>query len=83
MLEKWNTTLSKGKYVGAVFMVSQKPLINDNLLIAKLEAYGFSNNSLLIISLSYLKIGSQRVSINSSFSTLEEIVAGVPQGSTL
>ena len=83
VLEKWNTTLSKGKYVGAVFMVSQKPLINYNLLIAKLEAYGFSNNSLLIISLSYLKIGSQRVSINSSFSTLEEIVAGVPQGSTL
>ena len=46
VLEKWNTTLSKRKYVGAVFMVSQKPLINDELLRAKLEAYGFSNNGL-------------------------------------
>ena len=33
--------------------------------------------------LSYLKNRSQRVSINSSFSTWEEIIAGVPQGSIL
>ena len=32
---------------------------------------------------SYLKNRSQRVSINSSFSTWEEIIAGVPQGSIL
>ena len=31
--------------------------------------------------LSYLKDRSQRVNINSSFSTWEEIIAGVPQGS--
>ena len=33
--------------------------------------------------LSYLKNRSQRVSINNSFSTWEEIIAGVPQGSIL
>ena len=33
--------------------------------------------------LSYLKNRSQRVSIYSSFSTWEEIIAGVPQGSIL
>ena len=50
------------------------------MLIAKLEAYGFSNNALLFM-LSYLKNTSQKVSINSSFSTWEKIIAGVPQGS--
>ena len=46
------------------------------------NTYGFSNNALLFM-LSYLKNRSQRVSINSSFSTWEEIIAGVPQGSIL
>ena len=47
--------------------------ISHDLLIAKLEAYGLSNNVLLFM-LSYLKNISQRVSINSSFSTWEEII---------
>ena len=33
--------------------------------------------------LSYLKKRSQRVNINNNFSTWEEIIAGVPQGSML
>ena len=62
--------LEKGKYFGAVFVDFSKAFdtINHDLLIAKLEAYGFSNNALLFM-LSYLKNRSQRVSINSSFST--------------
>ena len=84
MLEKWKNTLDKGKHVGAVFMDLSKAFdtINHELLIAKLEAYGFSTNALLFM-LSYLKNRSQRISINSSFSTWEEIIAGVPQGSIL
>ena len=84
MLEKWKNTLDKGKHVGAVFMDLSKAFdtINHDLLIAKLEAYGFSTNALLFM-LSYPKSRSQRVSINSSFSTWEEIIAGVPQGSIL
>ena len=84
MLEKRKNTLDKGKHVGAVFLDLSKGFntINHDLLIAKLEAYGFSNNALLFM-LSYLKKRSQRVSINSSFSTWEEIIAGVPQGSIL
>ena len=56
--------------------------INHDLLVAKLETYGFSKNALLFM-LSYLKNRSQRVSINSPFSTWEEIIAVVPQGSIL
>ena len=84
MLEKWKNTLEKGKHVGAVFMDLSKAFdtINHDLLKAKLEAHGFSNNPLLFM-LSYLQNGSQRVSNNSSFSTWEEIIAGVPQGSIL
>ena len=56
-------------------------IINRDLLIAKLEAYGFSSDLLLMFS--YLEIRFQRVSINSSFSTWEEIIADIPQGSIL
>ena len=84
MLEKWKNTLDNGKHVGAVFMNLSKAFdtINHDLVIAKLEAYGFSNNALSFM-LSYLKNRSQRVSINSSFRAWEEIIAGVPQGSIL
>ena len=84
MLEKWKNTLDNGKHVGAVFMNLSKAFdtIYHDLVIAKLEAYGFSNNALSFM-LSYLKNRSRRVSINSSFSTWEEIIAGVPQGSIL
>ena len=70
MLEKWKHTFDKGKHVGAVLMDLSKAFdtINHDLLIAKLESYGFSNN-ILSFMLSYLKNRSQRVSINSSFST--------------
>ena len=84
MLEKLKSTLVKGKHVGGVFMDLSKAFdkINHDLLIAKLRAYGFSNNALLFM-FSYLKNRSQRVSINSSFSIWEEITAGVAQGSLL
>ena len=55
--------------------------INHDLLMAKLEAYRFSNA--LLFMLSYVKNRSQRVSINSSFNTWEEIIAAVPKGSIL
>ena len=70
MLEKWKNTLDKGKHVGAVFMDLSKAFdtINYEFLIAKLEACRYHTNALLFM-LKYLKRTSQRVSINSSFST--------------
>ena len=71
MLEKWKNKLDKSRHVGAVFTDLSKAFrkINHDLLIAKLEDDGFSNNALLFM-LSYLKNRSQRVSINSSFKPL-------------
>ena len=46
MLEKWKNTLEQGKHVDVVFMNLSKAFdtINHDLMIAKLEAYRFSNN---------------------------------------
>ena len=56
--------------------------INHELLIAKLNAYGFGDSALHIL-LSYLSDRRQRTKINSSFSDWEELLCGVPQGSVL
>ena len=55
MLELWKETLDKGKSVGAIFMDLSKAFdtLNHDLLIAKLEPYSFSENSLNYIQ-SYL-----------------------------
>ena len=84
MLEKWKASLDKGEYVDVIFMDLSKAFdtINHNLLLAKLKAYGFSHNALAFM-LSYLKNRSHRVNINNNFSTWEEIIVGVRQGSIL
>ena len=56
--------------------------INHSLLLAKLEAYGFSLTSLKLMQ-SYLCNRFQRTSVNASFSDWKEIETGVPQGSVL
>ena len=54
--------------------------INHDLLLAKLRAYGFSNNALNLMC-SYLKSRKQRTQINNNFSSEKNIIARVPQGS--
>ena len=56
--------------------------IRHDLLIAKLHAYGFSREALLLVH-SYLGNRQQRVKINGSFSTYKYLRFGVPQGSVL
>ena len=56
--------------------------INNELLIAKLYAYGFIKESLMII-LSYLSDCWQHVKIDSSFSSWTELLQVVSRGSVL
>ena len=80
MLAKWKRALDKGKYVSALFMDLSKAFdtINHDLLIANLEAYGFSKEALKLMK-SCLKNRKQKVQINSKFSSERDVVAGVPQ----
>ena len=56
--------------------------INNELLIAKLHAYGFSRHSLKLI-IDYLTNRLQHIKINTTFSSWSDIVQEVPQGSVL
>ena len=56
--------------------------LSHELLIAKLEAYGFDEKSLKLIY-NYLSNRKQRVKINDLYSSWREILYGVPQGSLL
>ena len=84
MLEKWKLVLDKGCNIGAIFMDLSKAFdsLNHDLLLAKLNAYGFSANAIAYIK-SYLPNRYQRTDINNKFSTWKNIYNGVPQGSVL
>ena len=84
MIEKWKHALDKGKKVATIFMDLSKAFntLNHNLLLAKLNAYGFSFNAIKFIQ-SYLSERFQRVNINSNFNEWCKILLGVPQGSIL
>ena len=84
MIENWKESLDQGGHYGALLTDLSKAFdcIMHDLLIAKLQAYGFDNDSLNFIC-NYLVDREQRVKINSSFSTWSKIEYGVPQGSIL
>ena len=85
MIEKWKKCLDgDGGFAGAIMMDLSKAFdtINHELLIAKLEAYGFEENALNTVH-SYLSDRWQRTKVNTSFSSWRELLCGVPQGSVL
>ena len=53
--------------------------IPHDLIIAKLEAYGFQTDALNLVY-DYLSYRKQRVKINETFSSWKNIKYGVPQG---
>ena len=84
MIEKWKESLDNKGISGVILMDLSKAFdtINHELLIAKLGAYGFDHQSLSLL-LNYLSDRWQRTKINTSFSTWQELLMGVPQGSVL
>ena len=84
LLEKWKRSIDRGKVFGASLTDLSKAFdcLNHDLLIAKLNAYGFNLPALRLIH-NYLLNRKQRTKINNSYTTWVEIVFVVPQGSIL
>ena len=74
-VRKYHSTQQSGKKV-------QIRDVNHSLLTAKLGAYGFDTKTINHIKI-YLDNRKQRVCVNSNFSSWQEIIAGVMQGSIL
>ena len=81
---KLKKALDNKDFGGAVLMDLSKAFdsINHNLLIAKLHAYVFDKSSLKLL-FSYLNNRGDRTKINQNFSSCEELLQGVSQGSVL
>ena len=85
MIEKWKKCLDgEGGFAGAILMDLSKAFdtLNHELLIAKLDAYGFDESALEVVH-SYLSDRWQCTKVDTSFSTWKELLTGVPQGSVL
>ena len=84
MMEYLKKALDKGLSIGILLTDLSKAFdcISHGLLIAKLNAYGFSMSSLNLIS-NYLSERKQRTKIGDSFSSWRDVIYGVPQGSVL
>ena len=78
LIETWRKFLDENKFVGAILIDLSKAFdcLPHDLLIAKLEAYGFSKDALKLI-LSYLSQRKQCVKNGGSLSLLTN-----PFGST-
>ena len=70
LLEKWKRSIDRGKVFGALLTDLFKAFdcLNHDLLIAKLNAYGFSLPARRLIH-DYLSNRKQRTRINNSYST--------------
>ena len=69
-LEKWKRFIDRGRVFGALLTDLSKAFdcLNHDLLIAKLNAHGFSLSALRLIH-DYLLNRKQRTRINNSYST--------------
>ena len=84
MIEKWKKAVDNGNVFGALLTDLSKAFdcLPHDLIIAKLNSYGFNLTALNLIH-NYLTKRKQRTKINHSYSAWEDILFGVPQGSIL
>ena len=83
-LEKWKAAVDKGKVIGALLTGLSKAFdcLNHELLVSKLNAYGFTLPALKLVH-DFLSDIKQRTRVNNSYSTWFEILFAVPQSSIL
>ena len=79
LVNKWKLSLDRSDKCGILFTDLSKAFdcLSHELLIAKLDSYGFDYSSLKLIH-NYLSNRFQRVRVNSDFSTWTKILTGVP-----
>ena len=84
MNEKWKKIVDDGGVFGALLTDLSKAFdcIAHDLIIAKLESYGFQIDTLKLIH-NYLSNRKQRIKVNDTYSSWKNISYGVPQGSIL
>ena len=76
----WKNAVDKGKIFGGALLRDLSKAfdsLSHDLLLAKLNAYGFSLPALKLVH-SYLCKGKQRTKINNAYSSWKEILFGVP-----
>ena len=79
LLQSWQKEVDNHGFVVTILMDLSKAYdcISHELLIAKLDSYGVTQNSLKLI-LNYLSRRKQRTNVGSSVSTWYLIITGVP-----
>ena len=84
LLEKRKNAIDKGKMFGVLLtgLFKASDCLNHELLIAKLNAYGFALPALKLIH-NYLSNRKQWVQVNDSYILWQDILFGVPQDSIL
>ena len=82
MIETMKICVDKKGTAGALITDLSFACFNHELLIAKLNSYGFSHDSLSLI-LNYLTNRKQRTRIDTTLSNWSQIKVGVPRGSIL
>ena len=84
MVEMWRKTIDSKNVVGAILTDLSKAFdcLRHDLLIAKLDAYGFDKSDLKFIY-DYLKSRTQRTRVYDCHSSWKGLKCGVPQGSIL
>ena len=84
LLEKWRCNVDQGRMFGALLTDLSKAFdcLPHDIILATLNAYGFDMKALNFIY-DYLRNCKQRTKIDHAYSSWQNILYGVPQGSIL
>ena len=82
LIENWKKSWDNKNFVSTVLIDLSKGCIPHDLLVAKLHAYGWSEDAVTFVY-SYLKGRNLSVKINDTESVFQILLPGIPQGSIL